>query len=299
VKHHYIPAMYLRQWSGLDGQLCEHKRIASKIAVHRTWPEGTGYKPDLYRINGVPDELAQEVETQYMKMLDTRAADALKKLVRGEGNSLKSTERAAWARFLVSLIFRNPEAVQTINTHMTEMWAAANESFLNPSFVGAGASEYAMKLLQEVIDSVRPITDIKTMGWRTISVAGAAVPLLTSDRPWVLSRPLDAPDAYVLIPISPSVLFLAEHTNMWSRRIRSVSPSRIVEIVNQDTIRSARTYVWGIDDRQLPLVETWIGTNPDREIITKEQREQALNIARGAVPDIWSQVDATASAAVP
>lgn len=94
-KHHYVPVFYLKQWAGADRRLCEYKRVPGKILTRRTFPDGTGYEKDLYRVDGLPEPLAQEVESKFMHMVDTNAKRALDKIISGDEFSLgrKTTER--------------------------------------------------------------------------------------------------------------------------------------------------------------------------------------------------------------
>ena len=97
-KHHYIPVFYLRQWAGADGRICEYRRVLpNRIVTRRTFPDGTGYKQDLYRIDGVPNPLSQAVEREFMRMVDTLANSALQKLVSGDVRMDPFLERAARA----------------------------------------------------------------------------------------------------------------------------------------------------------------------------------------------------------
>jgi Protein of unknown function (DUF4238) len=97
-KHHYVPVFYLKQWTGPDGRLCEYKRVAGR----RTFPAGTAYQKDLYRLEGVPDALAQAVESKFMHLVDTEANYALDKIVSGDTSPWDARMRSAWARFLSS-----------------------------------------------------------------------------------------------------------------------------------------------------------------------------------------------------
>jgi hypothetical protein len=67
-KHHYVPVCYLKQWANTDDRrLCEHKLIPGGYGVkpRRTSPDGSGYQLDLYRIEGVPDDIAQDFEKRF------------------------------------------------------------------------------------------------------------------------------------------------------------------------------------------------------------------------------------------
>jgi hypothetical protein len=71
-KHHYVPVCYLKQWAMTDDRrLCEYKLIPGGYGVkpRRTSPEGTGYQIDLYRIDGVPDNIAQDFEKRFMHLV--------------------------------------------------------------------------------------------------------------------------------------------------------------------------------------------------------------------------------------
>src|SRR5207248_5852625 len=81
------------------------------------------YIKDLYRTAGVPEDISQNLETKFMSPLDADAARALGKIV--TGTSLYIAERAAWARFLLSMLYRNRECVEFIKAHMAEVWREA------------------------------------------------------------------------------------------------------------------------------------------------------------------------------
>lgn len=81
-KHHYVPAFYLRQWA-TNGFLCEMRKIRGKIVVHSKSPVGTGWLKDLYKIEGVGPDLAQHFERVFMQMVDTEAADAMRRFIGG------------------------------------------------------------------------------------------------------------------------------------------------------------------------------------------------------------------------
>ena len=48
-----------------------------------------------------------------MSMVDGGAAAALQKIISGNTTPWSGPERSAWTRFILSLLFRNPEAVDT------------------------------------------------------------------------------------------------------------------------------------------------------------------------------------------
>jgi hypothetical protein len=125
--HHYVPRFYLKRWAGDDAQLCEYKLVRGRIHVRRTYPKGTGYQRDLYRVDGIPEHLAHIVESKFMHMVDTQANYAVEKILSGD-KDWDSKVRDGWVRFLLSLRFRNPEAVACIKRQMEDVWKAALEN---------------------------------------------------------------------------------------------------------------------------------------------------------------------------
>jgi hypothetical protein len=97
--------------------------INGKVVPKRKHPRNTGCLKDLYRTNGVPEAISQDLEVNFMAPLDTKAAAALRKLL--AGIALDLGERAAWARFLLSMLYRNRECVEFIKAHMAELWREA------------------------------------------------------------------------------------------------------------------------------------------------------------------------------
>lgn len=92
------------------------------VKPRRTSPDGTGYQVDLYRVDGVPNAVAQDFEKRFMHLVDTDASRALEKIIAGETDNWPGDLRSGWTRFILSLLFRNPEAVATIKGHIIEMW---------------------------------------------------------------------------------------------------------------------------------------------------------------------------------
>lgn len=194
-KHHYSPAFYLKEWTGADSRLCEYSRLIcacpkvnGRIRTRCTFPDGTGYEIDLYRVEGLPETEAHSVETVFMGMVDTDAKRALDKIISGDTTPWDSKMRSAWTRFILSLVFRNPEAVHLIETVMSEIWKTATadlqvdyeklrqptdpltlEEFVVPSRAAPGKA--ALLMLQQIIDNDRLGPTIFDMHWVSVSVA--------------------------------------------------------------------------------------------------------------------------------
>jgi len=292
--HHYNPVFYLSQWVGDDARLCEMRYINGKVVSKRKHPQNTGRSKDLYRTGGVPEANSQDLEVKFMTPLDTKAAAALRKLLAGD--ALDFEERVAWVRFLLSLIYRNPTVVQLIKAHMTTLVAEATAA-LEPDWAAqrgpndtrtlseaassrqpALAEIHAANMIAGIIGNHRLVPDMIQMNWGKINLLGSQVPLVTSDRP-VLAVNLADPGAMIALPIGPCDLFVAARDDRF-RRMRH-DATEFAQKINHDVISNAREFVWGVDDGEIDIVRTWIGANPDRIILSKEQQEASIAAAPG------------------
>jgi hypothetical protein len=297
-KHHYIPVFYLKQWRGPDRRLCEYKRVVGKIVTRRTFPDGTGYERDLYRIDGLPEALAHEVESKFMHFVDTEANYALQKIIAGDPTPWDARMRSAWVRFILSLRFRNPEAVTVIKQQMLDVWKAGVDYLRNnyprlrratdpPTFDEYMARtepdapyKAALRFLQEIIDNQRVGPTIFNMHWSRVALGRSTIPLLTSDRPLDMHG-LAAKEAYIVLPVSPSMLFVAGHNDTWAKRLSAANPTEVVKRINLTIVSQARKLVWGVNDQQIRFVRNRLSSSPDRPIITDEQKRQAIAVAAG------------------
>jgi hypothetical protein len=121
VKHHFNPAFSLKPWAVNNSQICEMKRVNGRVLPRHKHPNATGFQKNLYRTDGVDAEHEQHLELNVMKPLDTAAERALKKILSGDSTPWNSEERSAWTRYILSLMFRNPHAVQEVRRHVREM----------------------------------------------------------------------------------------------------------------------------------------------------------------------------------
>src|SRR3974390_3286309 len=298
-KHHYIPVCYLKQWAKTeDKRLCEHKLIPDiGVKPRRTAPAGTGYAPDLYRVDGVPEAVAHDLETKFMHLVDTYAAQSIERIVAGQTDNWTGDLRSAWTRFIVWLVFRNPEAFSTLTEHVVAMWEKGVEALepiyakekrpeepptLKEYYEQGGAPRIdAARFLAELIDDGKIGTKIFGMRWGRIDLSKSSVQLLTSDRPLDMPLGLDDPDAYIAIAVAPKVLFVAANKQAVIDGFRAQDPTKLAKEMNTRVIRQARKFVWGANDAQLTYIQRNLGKLPDRVIVTDEQKQAAIN----AIPE--------------
>jgi Protein of unknown function (DUF4238) len=298
-RHHFNPEFNLRQWAGADGLLCEIKKAHGKVEAQRKSPKATGFQHDLYRTDGVPDVLAQHVERNFMSKLDNDAACALKKILSGDGTPWTGDERTAWTTFILSLLFRNPENVTIIKDHIRALWdegmralGAEYETRRRPTdpetFEGyvaltnlAAPEIGASNFLMETISNERVGPAIFNMHWTRHNLRHSKLRLLTSDRPIIMPFGLGDPQAYIALPVSPSILFLAARNRGFASSVARWKHTDLVKLLNKAIVSQARQFVWATDDSQLEFVRRYISKGPDRVIITEEQKQESLAAARG------------------
>lgn len=298
-RHHFNPEFYLRQWTGADGLLSEIKKDHGKVEAQPKSPKATGFQRDLYRTEGVPDEHAQHVEKNFMAPLDNDASRALQKILCGDPTPWSGNERTAWTIFILSLLFRNPENVAIIKDHIRRLWdegkraleadytarrlSSDPETFegymalTNPAAAEIGASNFLM----ETIGNARLGPTVFNMKWTRHCLRHSKIPLLTSDRPIIMPLGLAHPRAYIALPASPTVLFVAANDSSFAGTLAGRKQTGVVKLVNKDVVSQARKYVWAKDESQLEFVRRYIGTVPDRVIITEGQKNEAVAAARG------------------
>lgn len=83
---------------------------------------------------------------------------------------------------------------------------------------------------------------------------------------------LAAKEAYIVLPVSPSMLFVAGHNDTWAKRLSAANPTEVVKRINLTIVSQAR---------KLRFVRNRLSSSPDRPIITDEQKRQAIAVAAG------------------
>ncbi|RXG88418.1 DUF4238 domain-containing protein [Bradyrhizobium zhanjiangense] len=298
-KHHYVPVFYLRQWT-TNGFLCEMRKIRGKIIVSSKAPDGTGFQKDLYKIEGIPTDVAQHFERTFMHMVDTQAAVAMRKVLAGTTETWPIKERDAWVRFILSLIFRNPEAVTVVKEEMRRIWDESiqavrddYDSYRQPGDPDT-AEEYiartdpnapaiaASNFLQRMMNSGPIANGILKLRWGRINFPHSRWTLVTSDRPLDLPHGLGSKDSYIALPVGPRTLFVGTSDRLDLRDLSAARQNEMVRDINERTVSMARQYVWAIDDSAREFVRKYIGTLPERQLISDRARQLAIQQARGA-----------------
>jgi hypothetical protein len=215
-----------------------------------------------------------------MQQTDNFAAQALQRFAHEEPGVdvvMEPKLRIGWARFIYSLILRTPEALQKMDVALKEeaekvvdRYKSRYPEIRTPSdpetfeefrkrFLANPFNTTMQPYLDRIIDSERVLTFIAEMQWGILDTWGAKDRLLTSDRPIIMTNGLAADDSHLVIPISPTHLFLAINKDHTRRHIMRMGKNELVRVSNQRVSEQARRFVYGFSDALLPVVSKFLG----------------------------------------
>jgi hypothetical protein len=243
-RHHYAPEFYLRQWTTRpDGLLYRYLREPSGIVSEkRVAPRRTGYEKNLYATpptapweNWSPDI----IESQVMQRVDNDAAKVLAKLVAlaTPGEPVPATvgtdDAKAWARFLSSLIERQPDELAERDA-FAEQLAVESVNRLRAMYTsskGLARVDHALASFDHLVAArntvrtlmVREINDPKFVDHITTKHEWSLYPALpedddfiTCDRPLIVNATAEErrPIWTLTLPLGPRLLFVS-HPKHW------------------------------------------------------------------------------------
>lgn len=281
IKHHYIPAFYLKRWA-VDGNVIQFSKVhKGKITVLARAPEATGFENRLYEMKGHDPAVAQQFEELYFKPLDTKAAECIEMLHRqGHVAPWTSETRSDWTRFMLSLLLRCPEDIKIFRDWWTVDFdrtnAEAEDRYLKsrkpddpksfsdylatqPLWVKERAMFATLNTLLEGEDIGK---HINTMHWRVLQTPASAPLLLTSDRPVLRTNSLYRDGDHIALPIGPRFLFIASHDEEYLRDLLRFDQTVLVKECNRQIVEGAVRFVFASDERQKRFVENRFGRQP-------------------------------------
>jgi hypothetical protein len=280
-KHHYIPKFYLKQWvnsADPERRLCEFSRPYKIVKPRRIVTDGTGYEPGLYTFPNLPPHARDSIERKLLQMADDKADKVLQRILAGDMD-FDQDARSAWSRFLMSLIVRNPEGITRLRSLVTERYPEYLDglrdtfdsikhpddprTFEDVKAKGTQAKDLEhimLRLLQHLIDNPVVGAGLNNMVWGMVQFHRACFPLLTSDRPVIMTNGIGYPQSHIVLPISPNKVFIAATTTQQMMELDKTlklpsAPQRLNDLV----ARQSRRYVYAADDRQLRFVNNRLG----------------------------------------
>ena len=294
-RHHFIPEFYLKRWTA-NGQLVEFSQPYGKIVKpKRVYPSVTGFVPGLYHLEGLPPEAHQQLEPAFFRPVVTQAATILRAMEAGQ-KGFNTRERSAWARFLMSLLLRTPEALEAAKARLAEdiltTDAASERRYRRhrrpgdpPTFreyIAEADSKDAIS--REAVETMVLTADSRKVGehlihmqWGSLRLPVFVPALMTSDRPLLVDNALEHPQCTLLLPIGPKRIFYAVNDRALAAQLRLMRPHALVRRINEGVVKRAAKYVYAMGDDQLAYVQKNMGTAqeptlPERVVAVRENR---------------------------
>jgi hypothetical protein len=288
IRHHYIPVFYLKRWCSDDDKICEYSRPFKKIHDRRIFPVQTGFLDRLYEKKGVPKLIAQQVEDDFMKSVDTLAADALK-LIETDDAKINSDPkyRSAWSLFLITLMTRMPEDVAALAQILADDWERDVPRFRHKyarerkpddpptleEFIEQKdpdhMARWTMNILPNLMDHKGIGQSLNNMRWFVLTTAADAPPLLSSDRPLFISGTFSEADCYLILPIATHRLFIATNGEEMERKLKSQPQNELIQSTNIQLAKQAAKYVYGSDNAELEFVDKYISGERPKSFFEK------------------------------
>lgn len=278
-KHHYIPEFYLKRWAGADNRLIEFcRRHRSKVVARPTFPGGTGYIRGLYSIQNAPAHIKDILENKFMMLADGIASRSLDMML-NEHVVPTGPEKHGWARFMLSLLYRTPEGVARSVAMIRSFYEGDGLSRLQHAYEEArtpddpATPEEYLKLhgermegrmlvehIMTIIESPRVREKLLAMQWHLGRLENLAHPLLTGDRPIIMTNGISHPDSHIVMPLSPNHVFVAVNRHSEARKIMRMSRNgELARRMNDRIARQARNFVYANEASQLRFIERRLG----------------------------------------
>jgi Protein of unknown function (DUF4238) len=271
--HHFIPAFFLKQWTGPDGKLVEYSIKHHKLIPKPVGPDATGYEFDLYAFSEFPSDQAQFIEQTFFNYADRTASDALQlNLSNADASAWTVEQKSAWSRFIIALHLRHPDTMPELRAAAQSVWEGTAEASQRqyelikkpedpPTFDEYLAArdplthtKARVNLILKSFDNEILGKHINNMTWAIVDLSPATNHLLISDRPVTFSN-LKEKNGYASIAISPTKLFVAVNSATTLDFFRRTNQETIVRAANKDVVTRSRKYVWSQNESQTRFLQ--------------------------------------------
>lgn len=257
-KHHYIPKFYLKQWTGADRKLSVFFKPYRQVEHRRKYPDETGYVRGLNTLTELPPIARNFLETEFLKYADNQAYAALCALL-DERSDIHTELKSAWSRFLMTMLHRSPEGIASLKERISKTFLkklAENLGF-NVDVSEAELHKVYARVLYGVMDSEQIGQILNSMIWGVAAPRFQSHPLMTSDRPIMMTNGLRGDFGHLIIPIAPDRVFVAATKETTINFL--VGQKGFGRHINDRVVRQARRYVYAQDDKQFNFVAKRFG----------------------------------------
>ncbi|MCR9280331.1 MAG: DUF4238 domain-containing protein [Rhodobacteraceae bacterium] len=297
--HHFVPVFYLKRWIvAPEKRLVEYRRRGDGIIRPRwTGPRGTGYEHSLY---DAADGSVVSLEESFMKPADTHAASAMKVfLSQEEGLHWTQAQRSSWSRFIMSMLMRHPDDIAELKQLVEQDWTNLTDEMREAYSHGwqDGMPESAeewweqnrdvyierarLQWLRGLIDNEGIGRTINSMSWNVANVAEARHGLLTSDKPICMTNGIGTLDAFIIMPLTPTKLFIAVRHMDTLELILRMPMNELVDHVNREVVLNARRFVFAANTSLSRFVSDHFGRSDQPSWMMRLAQKRARDREQG------------------
>ena len=192
----------------------------NKLVCKPKAPKSTGGRDGLYFIPMAPPDQQNMMEDKFWKRIDQWGADGLALLWSNDPAAAAKMNKVGWTKFIMSLLFRNPNGVKNFNTWATgsvlngclkddyAKYRLPHEPASFDKFQDAleqpGMTELAARSLRYMVENEEICRAILDMEWQVVTVPPTSDPILTSDVPLIINGALKDDDGCLILPLSPT-----------------------------------------------------------------------------------------------
>lgn len=274
-RHHFMPCFYTSLWIKKDGKLVQYSRPYNCVKAERKYPKQVGFVRGLYDLPGVVQGSRSYLEDEFFKPVDCLAAEAMGYMIKNRTTILSDRLSSGFARLLTSFHYRTPDGVQKMKIDAQEtMEDIIQRSRKDPSIIykPEAIGNFSVPEVEEILRrdvaerawgvGLRDITDsvttngaIVNMKWMICELNEDSYPLLTSDKPLVMTNGFAQENGYLSVALGPKRLFIATNNLKTYQEIVSVGSRKLASTFNDVVVKQAIGSVYGSDDSQVRFVK--------------------------------------------
>lgn len=302
-RHHYIPVFLTKAWADQSNKVIRYAKYKG-IERRTVSPKAVFYKDDLYRLPLDLGSDAQRLEDEFFKHLDCRASNIHRVLMQGAVPALSDRQRLDWAIFVLSLILRSPENIESQKRIMSGYWSETvarisveyealkgkndPESFeeFQKGLHPLSSDQYGMEILPGLILNEKILYPLSKLNWSVIDTSSSQFELLISDDPIAIPGGLLNDGGMLALPISPSKVFVAAPNRGTIGQICRLAPNQLARSLNSWIVEGAREYVVARSNCQDRFILNRFGRNIRPPIVSRMPNEKIGEVGSHVVQQI-------------
>ncbi len=256
AKHHYLPKFYLNRWTR-GGKLIRFTRpcgIESEIDMKSKSPSAVAYQKNLYKLTDTENSKdSQFVEMQILQKIDDKAAIAFQNL--DDNSSESKADKAAIARFMLSLLHRSPSRLKSLRHKLSLSTKNTPYESLEGEEQEKVLYSNTNRLLVELVNSNNGMEIISSFKLFTINTEGASLKLITSDLPVTVSSDFISENSFMMMPHSPDKIIILTHKEEVIKSFASQEKDVLVRGINMAIIEQSKELIIACSSKPKRLVE--------------------------------------------